>query len=241
MAFPNVYPAKPGSGKTTLAGYLLSIVSKDVRTITIEEGSREWSFVRRDENGKVTNSVVHMKTRPNDNPAINIDQEALVSDVLRLDPDLVGVGEMRSKEAFAVMEAAMTGHTAITTIHAESNRDAPTRIITLAKKAYEFDDSTLLGMAARAFPILVHMDILSDNMRHITEITEVIGYENGEIKFNDLYRYVIEDNIKHDDGTFEVAGAFHKIGTPTERLLQKLLRKGATKEEIKKFKEGELY
>lgn len=232
---PVCISGETGSGKTTLAGFLLSIVSKDIRTITIEEGSREWSFVRRDNNGKVTNSVVHMKTRPSENPDQNIDQGKLVEDVLRLDPVIVGVGEMRSKEAFAVMEVAMTGHTVITTIHADSNRDAPTRVITLAKKAYEFDDITLLGMAARAFPILVHMDILSDNMRHITEITEITGFENGEIKYNDLYNYIIEDNAKQADGSYKVTGDFKKVGTPSHKLMQKLLRKGATKAELERF------
>lgn len=84
-----------GSGKTTLMAWLLSQVPNNRRLITIEEGSREFDLVKRDEHGNIINSVVHLLTRPHENPKLNIDQEFLLARVLRKHPDIIGVGEMR--------------------------------------------------------------------------------------------------------------------------------------------------
>ena len=75
-----------GSGKTTIMAWLLSQVPNNRRLITIEEGSREFDLVRRDENGRIANSVVHLLTRPHENPALNINQDFLLERVLRKHP-----------------------------------------------------------------------------------------------------------------------------------------------------------
>ena len=76
------------------------MVPDNRRLITIEEGSREFDLVKRDADGKILNSVVHLLTRPHENPALDIDQDILLERVLRKHPDVIGVGEMRSaKEA----------------------------------------------------------------------------------------------------------------------------------------------
>ena len=105
-----------GSGKTTVMSWLLSMVPDNRRLITIEEGSREFDLIKRDENGHATNSVVHLLTRPHENPSLDIDQDLLLERVLRKHPDVIGVGEMRSaKEALSVAESSRTGHTVVTT------------------------------------------------------------------------------------------------------------------------------
>lgn len=166
-----------GAGKTTLAGALLTHAAKSLRIYTIEEGSREWNFVTRDEEtGRVANSVIHTKTRPNDkDTAQNITQEELVKDALRFDPQIISPGEIRGREAFEVMGVSNTGHTIITTIHANGTLDTPERMVTLAKKAYDMSDSTLYSMCARAFPLLIHMELCTDGTRRVTEIREVTG------------------------------------------------------------------
>ena len=78
-----------GSGKTTIMAWLLSNVPNNQRLITIEEGSREFDLVRRDENGRIANSVVHLLTRPHENPALNINQDFLLERVLRKHPDVI--------------------------------------------------------------------------------------------------------------------------------------------------------
>ena len=110
-----------GSGKTTVMAWLLSQVPNDRRLITIEEGSREFNLVKTDENGNILNSVVHLLTRPSENPALNINQDFLLERVLRKHPDVIGIGEMRSAaESLAAAESSRTGHTVCTTIHSNS-------------------------------------------------------------------------------------------------------------------------
>ena len=110
-----------GSGKTTIMAWLLSNVPNNRRLITIEEGSREFDLVKRDAQGNILNSVVHLLTRPSENPALNINQDFLLERVLRKHPDVIGVGEMRSAaESLSAAESPRTGHTVCTTIHSNS-------------------------------------------------------------------------------------------------------------------------
>ena len=98
-----------GSGKTTIMAWLLSQVPDNRRLITIEEGSREFDLVKRDEKGNILNSVVHLLTRPSENPSLNINQDFLLERVLRKHPDVIGVGEMRSAaESLWLCKAAST-------------------------------------------------------------------------------------------------------------------------------------
>ena len=225
-----------GAGKTTLAGALLSRATQKLRTYTIEEGSREWNMVDRDETGRIMNSVIHTRTRLNEaNEQLNIDQELLVKDSLRFDPDIIAPGEVRSREAFEVMGVSNTGHTVVTTTHSNGTLDTPERIVTLAKKAYDMSDATLMSMAARAFPILVHCEKHQDRRRRVTEIREVTGYEQGAIQSQLLFEYVIDDNIFVGDECVEVKGEFLQRAGLSAGLQQRLLKKGARKSEIEPY------
>ncbi|MEA4894083.1 MAG: ATPase, T2SS/T4P/T4SS family [Oscillospiraceae bacterium] len=231
-----IISGETGAGKTTLAGCLLSIAAETLRIYTIEEGSREWNFVFKDAEGKPVNSVIHTRTRPNEeNPSLNIDQESLVKDSLRFDPDIISPGEIRGREAFETMSVANTGHTVVTTIHSNSTLDTPTRVIALAKRAYDLSDDTLYEMETNAFPILVHTEKLSDNKRRITEIREVMGYENRKVQSRMLFEFVIEDNIYEGDVCTEVVGAFIHENPISESLAQRLLKKGARRAEIEPY------
>lgn len=225
-----------GAGKTTFLGSQLALAAETLRIVTIEEGSREWDLIKRDDTGKPINSVIHTRTRPNeDNPSLNIDQEALVKDSLRFDPDIIAPGEIRGREAFEVMGVSNTGHTVVTTTHANSTEDIPIRIITLAKKAFDMSDNTLYSMAARAFPVLVHAEKNKDDKRRITEIREVTGFYDGEIQSRMLFEFVIEDNIYNGDVCTDVVGDFIQENPITEKLAQRLLKKGARRSEIEPY------
>lgn len=76
------------------------------RVITIEEGSREFALLKRDAQGNIINNVLSKLTRDSDNPDLVIDQEDLLEHCLRENPDIMGIGEMRSAEAYTVAEAA---------------------------------------------------------------------------------------------------------------------------------------
>lgn len=228
-----------GAGKTTFAGGLLSIISQTHRVITIEEGSREWDFIKRDKSGKALNSVVHLKTRPSDEPKLNIDQEFLVKDSLRLDPDVIAPGEVRGREAFEVMGVSNTGHTVITTIHSNGAENTPERFVSLAKKAFDMSDDSLFKMMASAFPILVHAEMLADNSRKITQIYEVLGFKNGEMKYNPVFEYEITDNIYGDDDSITVVGNFVQKNSISDALRKTLLKKGARASDIAEFYDRE--
>ena len=100
------------SGKTTLAGWLLTTIPDGKRIFTIENGSRELALVR-EKDGKVTNSVIHTLTRYSENEKQNIDQDMLLDMALRFNPEIICVGEMRSSEAYTAQESARTGHTVV--------------------------------------------------------------------------------------------------------------------------------
>jgi len=227
------FSGETGAGKTSVAGCLLSYAAEKLRIYTIEEGSREWQLVKRDQNGRVLNSVIHTRTRLNEkDEAQNIDQEKLVKAALRFNPDIIAPGEIRGRESFEVMSVSNTGHTVITTTHSNGTLDTPSRIISLAKKAYDMTDSTLFSMCARAFPILVHMELNADLQRRVTEIREVTGCEHGEIQSHLLYKFQIRDNIYEGDTCVRVDGFFQQLESISGDLQERLLKKGARRSEL---------
>lgn len=133
------------SGKTTLAGWLLTTIPDNKRIFTIENGSRELALVR-EKDGKVTNSVIHTLTRFSENEKQNIDQDMLLDMALRFNPEIICVGEMRSSEAYTAQESARTGHTVLTTIHSNSCESTYSRMRTLCKRKYDMDDEVLMDL-----------------------------------------------------------------------------------------------
>ena len=233
---PICISGETGAGKTSLAGALLSYAAQTLRVYTIEEGSREWNFRTRDENGRVTNSIIHTKTRPNENgTAQDVGQEELVKDALRFDPDIISPGEIRGREAFEVMGVSNTGHTVITTTHSNGTLDTPERIVTLAKKAYDMSDNTLYSMCSRAFPILVHMELSADGVRRVTEIREVTGYEHEQLISQLLYEFDVYDNIYKEDVCVETNGSFCRLAPISEQLRKRLLKKGARRSALEPY------
>lgn len=217
-----------GSGKTSTASWLMSTLPNEKRIYTIEEGSREFDLIRRDAKGKPLNSVIHTLTKTTVDKANDITQEILLDNALRFNPDIICVGEMRSREAFAAQEAARTGHTVLTTIHSKSAPGAYMRMTTLAKRAYEFNDETLMKMMVEAFPIIVFQRQFEDSTRKITEIIEGEDYYNGQLKYRTLFRYCVDDNAAVD-GKVKITGHFEPVERISERLRNELIQNGAPK------------
>ena len=142
------------SGKTTVAGWLLSTIPDRKRIFTIEDGSRELQLIR-EQNGRVVNSVVHTQTRDSENERQRIDQIALLDIALRFNPDIIAVGEMRGPEANAAQEAARVGVAVLTTIHSSSSEGTYRRMVSLCKRAVDTPDDTLMGYVTEAYPIVV--------------------------------------------------------------------------------------
>lgn len=178
-----------GSGKTTFLNALSNYIPKEERVITIED-SAELQIVG-------IENLVSLETR-NANAAgvgaINI--RDLIKSSLRMRPERIVVGEVRGGEALDMLQAMNTGHDgSLSTGHANSTKDMLSRLETMVLQGAEgLPLEAIKQQIASAVDIIIHLSRLRDHSRKTMEITEVIGYENGEIKLNPLY--VFEEDEK---------------------------------------------
>ena len=226
------------SGKTTLLNALLTSIPDNKRIFTIESGSRELSLVRMEES-RVVNNVVHTLSRPSDNPAYDISQEDLVVASLRFNPDIVVVGEMRDTEAYSAVEASLTGHTVVSTIHAFAGDASHMRLALLCQKRFPIDFQISLMQAGQAFPLVVYAHKLEDNSRKIMDISECEILPDGSRKYNTLYRYTIDRNV-HCGGQCMIQGHFEKVNSMSDSMRRKLMQFGVPQEELQRYLEPEV-
>lgn len=224
------------SGKTTLLNALLTTIPDGKRVFTIESGSRELALVRKDKKGKVVNNVVHTLSRPSDNEAYDITQEDLVVASLRFNPDIVCVGEMRDVECYSAVEASLTGHTVVSTVHASAADAAHMRIALLCQKRFPIDFKTSLMQAGQAFPIVVYTHKLENNERKIMDITECEILPNGERGYHTLFRFNITKNVI-EKGKNITEGHFEQPEIMSDSLKKKLMQFGVPQDVLSKFLE----
>lgn len=229
-----VIAGETSSGKTTLLNALLSTVPTSKRVFTIESGARELELVMQDEAGNVVNNVVHTLSKPVENKNNEISQEDLVVASLRFNPDIVVVGEMRDSEAYSAVEAALTGHTVVSTVHAYGADVAYTRLALLCQKRFPIDFNLSMMQVAQAFPLIVYERKLQDNSRKIMDICECIVDFDGRRSYHSLYRYVISRN-SYEGGKHHIEGHFERSGCISESLLNRLILSGAPQEMLHRF------
>jgi len=222
------------SGKTTVAGWLLTTIPDKKRIFTIENGSRELALVR-ERDGKVVNSVVHTLTRDSENDRQRIDQIALLDVALRFNPDILVVGEMRGAEANAAQEAARTGVAVLTTIHSNSCEATYRRMVSLCKRAVDMSDETLLGYVTEAYPLIVFCKQLENRQRKIMEIMECEILPDGSRNYRSLHQYEIMEN-RVEGGQFMIRGSHRKVNQISDSLCKRLLENGMPLETIRKLK-----
>ena len=221
------------SGKTTLLNALLTSVPNNKRIFTIESGSRELSLVNM-KHGKVVNNVVHTLSRPSDNPTYDITQEDLVVASLRFNPDVVVVSEMRDTEAYSAVEASLTGHTVVSTIHASAADAAHMRLALLCQKRFPINFQTSLMQAGQAFPIVVYAHKLEDNSRKIMDISECVVLPSGDREYHTLFRYKITKNDLVN-GKYKIEGHFEQPEFMSDHLKGKLLQFGVPEDLLLQF------
>ncbi|NWL87832.1 type II secretion system protein E [Paenibacillus sp. 79R4] len=227
-----------GSGKTTLMSWLLSTIPYDKRIFTIENGTREFDLVMTDGEGHVLNNVVHTVTRSSEDPRQNIDQEKLLEYALTANPDVICVGEMKSAEAFAAQEAARTGHTVITTTHANSCLATYYRMVTLCTQKYEMNDKTLYNLVTEAFPIVLFVKKLEDNVRRIMEITECRIQSDGTREVVPLYRFAVH-STREVCGQIRIEGDYEKVNDISPGLQKRLLENGLPLSMLQQLRGGD--
>jgi len=225
-----------GSGKTADMGYVLNCVPNEKRIVTIED-TRELSLARFDENGVMLNDVIHLLTKEDPNPVTMLD---LLKLSLRLHPEILVPAEMRGKEALTVQEAGRTGHTIVSTLHANSARTAYERILTMCLEAgTSLSEERLLKNIVEAFPIMLFKMQLPDKSRKYMEIFEATGVQNGEVVGSTLFKYVVDHYERDEAGRItKVVGNHKRLGNISPRLAERLLIGGVPQQEIKRFSEG---
>ncbi len=233
-----VVAGRTSSGKTTLLNSLLGSIPDTKRIYTIESGARELSLIKRDENGKVINNVVHTLSRPSEKESSDISQEDLVMAALRFDPDVICVGEMRDQEAHSAVEASSTDHTVVTTVHGGGGRFAHQRIAFLSQRRFPIDMKISMQQAALAFPVVVFAHKLEDNSRKVMDISECVVHDDGELEYRTLYRFKISRN-EYTNGKFHIVGEFVQENELSENLKSKLMRGGIPAELLKRFERKE--
>ena len=229
-----VIAGRTSSGKTTLMNALLSSIPDDKRIYTIESGARELFLVKKNRFGDTLNNVVHTLSRPSENSAYNISQEDLVVAALRFDPDVVVVGEIRDAEANAAVEASLTGHTVVTTVHSGPAESAHGRISLLCQRRFQLGMAVSLSQSRQAFPVVVFAHKCEDNSRKVMDITECEVSPDGKTCYRCLYRYNIREN-NYENGKFHITGEFEKVNSPSEYLRTLLTRSGVPLELLNQF------
>ncbi len=170
-----------GAGKTTLLNILSSYISERERIVTVED-SAELQLKQE--------HVVRLECRP---PNVEgkgaIRQRQLVINCLRMRPDRIIVGEVRGEEALDMLQAMNTGHDgSLTTIHANSPRDAVSRLETMALMAnLNLPEKALRQQIASAIAIVVQVSRMSDGTRRITHFTEIVGLDEDVVSMQDIF------------------------------------------------------
>ncbi len=170
-----------GAGKTTLLNVLSSFISSRERIVTIEDAAELQLHQEH---------VARLETRP---PNVEgkgaIRQRQLVVNALRMRPDRIVVGEVRGEEALDMLQAMNTGHDgSLTTVHANTPRDALTRIETMiAMGATNLPDKAMRQQMASAVHLVVQQTRLADGTRKVTSISEITGMEGDVITMQEIF------------------------------------------------------
>ena len=172
-----------GSGKTTLLNILSTFIPGRERIVTIEDAA---------ELQLGQEHVVRLETRP---PNVEgkgaIRQRQLVINALRMRPDRIIIGEVRGEEALDMLQAMNTGHDgSLTTVHANTARDALSRIETMVAMAnVKLPDKAMRQQIASAIQVVVQQSRMSDGTRKVTGISEITGMEGDIITMQEIFRF----------------------------------------------------
>jgi pilus assembly protein CpaF len=172
-----------GAGKTTFMNALSSFVPDYERIITIEDAA---------ELQLQQDHVVRLETRPpNAEGRGEVVARDLVKNALRMRPDRIIIGEVRSGEALDMLQAMNTGHEgSLTTIHANTPRDALSRLETMILMANaNLPNRAMRDQISSALHLVVQVARLSDGSRRVTSVVEVTGMEGDVITTQEIYRF----------------------------------------------------
>jgi pilus assembly protein CpaF len=204
-----------GSGKTTLLNALSAYIDDAERIVTIED-SAELQLQQ--------SHVGRLETRPaNIEGRGEVTQRDLVKNALRMRPDRIILGEVRSGEAFDMLQAMNTGHDgSMTTVHANSPRDALSRVEQMIGMAgLEISPRSVRQQIASAINVVVQAERMDDGRRRVVSITEIVGMEEDIITTQEIFRFRRQG--KSPEG--QIVGAFETTGV-RPRFLDAVIARG---------------
>ncbi len=199
-----------GSGKTTLLNAMSSYIDQRERVVTIED-SAELQLQQE--------HVVRLETRPSNLEGKGeVSQRDLVKNALRMRPDRIIIGEVRSGEAFDMLQAMNTGHDgSMTTVHANTPRDALSRIEQMiGMSGIEISPRAARSQIASAINVVVQVARMVDGRRRVISVSEVTGMESEVITMQEVFRFKITG--READGT--VIGHFESTGIRPKLLVE---------------------
>ncbi|MCL4534569.1 MAG: CpaF family protein, partial [Bacteroidetes bacterium] len=205
-----------GTGKTTLLNILSSFIPPVERIVTIEDPA---------ELQLQQPHVVRLETRPpNIEGKGQVVQRDLVRNALRMRPDRIIVGEVRSGEAFDMLQAMNTGHEgSLTTVHANSTRDALARIENMVLMAsLDLPVRAIREQVASALNLIVHLSRLADGSRRVVRVTEIAGMEGDIITVQDIFEFHYLQGYREGD---RLAGELRPTGL-RPKIVDRLERRG---------------
>jgi pilus assembly protein CpaF len=191
-----------GAGKTTLLNVLSGYISDKERIVTIED-SAELQMKQR--------HCVRLETRPSNIEGRGaVMQRQLVINSLRMRPDRIVVGEVRGEEALDMLQAMNTGHDgSLTTVHANTPRDALARVETMAMMAnLNLPEKAVRRQIASAVQLVVQISRFNDGTRRVTHLSEITGMEEDVVSMQDVF--VFEKQGISPEG--RVLGSFQATG-----------------------------
>lgn len=197
-----------GSGKTTFLNALSNYIPKDERVITIED-SAELQI-------EGVENLVRLETRnANMEGKGEVTIRDLIRSSLRMRPERIVVGEVRGAEALDMLQAMNTGHDGpLSTGHSNSTRDMLSRLETMVISGNQIPIEAIRQQIASALDIIIQLSRLRDKSRRTLEITEVVGYEDGKIILNPLYRFV----ERGEDKNGRIIGGLERTEHPMVNL-----------------------
>ena len=190
------------SGKSSLLNALAEYLLPDERIITIED-SAELQFYHVD-------NLVRLETRNANMEGANaITMNDLIKASLRMRPTRIIVGEVRGEEAGALLNAASTGHSGLSTIHGSSCRNALRRLETMVLMGMDIPLRAVQGLIASDMDILIHLGRLSTGQRKILEMYELLDFHGKEYQLNPLFLY--ERGERYEEGRLVAKGRLSRV------------------------------
>ncbi len=208
-----------GSGKSTLLGALAEAIPDRERIVTIEDSAE---LIMDQEH------VVRMETRP-----ANIEGRGLITardlviNALRMRPDRIIVGEVRGGEALDMLQAMNTGHDGgLTTVHANSPRDAFARLETMVLMAgLELPSRAIREQIVSALHLIVHVRRYEDGVRRVESVAEIVGMEGLTPQLQEIFRFERRGGAPSDRSRRQIAGEFVATGI-VPRVIESLGERG---------------